>query len=183
MRPQSFVQPNVITCEGSLKAPPIVIIQSPASYLWKLLPLSLSNHLWALFHCFYPITCEFSLKVPPIIFCPITCELSLKNPFPLFALEWSLPLHCLHLLKTECTEEKLHFVCLCGKNSKLLKEGDNCVILTVLCRVFFPGVGLGGPPIRRKFCQFPPPHLTLVPVFGPRLVPPSRGSSPKIWKI
>ena len=44
-------------------------------------------------------------------------------------------------------------------------------------RVFFPG-GTGVPPIRRKFCQSP--HPTLVPVFGPRLVPPSRGSSPKI---
>ena len=43
---------------------------------------------------------------------------------------------------------------------------------------FFPG---GGSPIRRKFCQSP--HPTLVPVFGPRLVPPSRGSSPKMWKI
>ena len=47
---------------------------------------------------------------------------------------------------------------------------------------FFPGGELGGPPIRRKFCQFPP-HPTLVPVFGPRLFPPSRGSFLKIWKI
>ena len=46
---------------------------------------------------------------------------------------------------------------------------------------FFPG-GTGGPPIWRKFCQSP--HPTLVPVFGPRLVPPpSRGSSPKFEKF
>ena len=34
---------------------------------------------------------------------------------------------------------------------------------------FFLG-GWGVSPIRQKFCQSP--HLTLVPVFGPRLVPP-----------
>ena len=45
---------------------------------------------------------------------------------------------------------------------------------------FFPGGGLEGP-IRRTFCQSL--HPTLVPVFGPRLLPPSQGSSPKIWKI
>ena len=28
-----------------------------------------------------------------------------------------------------------------------------------------------------------PSHPTLVPIFGPRFVPPSRGSSPKIWII
>ena len=36
-------------------------------------------------------------------------------------------------------------------------------------------------PSGEKFCQSP--HPTLVPVLGPRLVPPSRGLSPKIWKI
>ena len=40
----------------------------------------------------------------------------------------------------------------------------------------------GGPPIQQKFCQLPPPSDT-VPIFGPRLVPPSWGSSPKIWQI
>ena len=46
---------------------------------------------------------------------------------------------------------------------------------------FFSG-GLGSPPIWQKFCLSP--HLTLVPVFGPRIVsPPSRGSFSKIWKI
>ena len=35
--------------------------------------------------------------------------------------------------------------------------------------------------IQRKFCQSPP--STLVPVFGPRLVPPQPRFSPKIWKI
>ena len=44
---------------------------------------------------------------------------------------------------------------------------------------FFPW-GAGGPPIRRKFCQFPP--STLVPVFGPRLVPPQRRFVPKNLK-
>ena len=62
---------------------------------------------------------------------------------------------------------------------------DNYVCTSPMHRVFFlgggGGWGTGGPPIRRKFCQSP--HLTLVPVFGPRLVPPSRGSSPKIRKF
>ena len=49
-------------------------------------------------------------------------------------------------------------------------------------RVFFLGGGLGGPPIRQKFCQFPPIwHLS--PFLDQGLSPPSRGSSPKIWKI
>ena len=45
---------------------------------------------------------------------------------------------------------------------------------------FFQG-GLGVPH-PAKILPIPPPHPTLVPVFGPRLVrlPPSRGSSPKI---
>ena len=37
------------------------------------------------------------------------------------------------------------------------------------CRVFFRG-RLGGPPSSENFAN-PPPPLTLVPVFGPRLVP------------
>ena len=41
---------------------------------------------------------------------------------------------------------------------------------------FFPGGGLGGPPIWQKFCQSP--HPTLVLVFGPRLVSPSWSSTP-----
>ena len=50
-------------------------------------------------------------------------------------------------------------------------------------RVFFSLGGTGGSPIRQKFCQSP--HLTLVPIFGPRLVspPPPPRLSPKIWKI
>ena len=45
---------------------------------------------------------------------------------------------------------------------------------------FFSWGGTGGsPPSGENFAN-PPPHPTLVPVFGPRLVPPSRGSSPKI---
>ena len=60
-----------------------------------------------------------------------------------------------------------------------IRLGGKITLIDVTQQGFFPGVGLGGPPIRRKFCQSP--HLTLVPVFGPRLVPPpSRGSSPKI---
>ena len=35
---------------------------------------------------------------------------------------------------------------------------------------FSRGGELGGPPIWQKFCQSP--HLTLVPIFGPRLAPP-----------
>ena len=56
-----------------------------------------------------------------------------------------------------------------------------CLTDTTNTPGFFSWGGLGGPPIRQKFCQSP--HPTLVPVFGPRLVPPSRRSSPKIWKI
>ena len=47
----------------------------------------------------------------------------------------------------------------------------------IVTRVFFLGV----PPNGENFAN--PPHPTLVHVFGLRLVPPSRGSSPKIWKI
>ena len=47
---------------------------------------------------------------------------------------------------------------------------------------FFPG-GLGVPPIQRKFCQSPPPHPTLVPIFGPRLVPPAEVRPRKVEKF
>ena len=44
---------------------------------------------------------------------------------------------------------------------------------------FFPGRDWRVPPSSKNFVNSP--HLTLVPVFGPRLVPPpSRGSSPNI---
>ena len=48
---------------------------------------------------------------------------------------------------------------------------DHLPYIGKLNQGFFPGGDWGGPPIRRKFCQSPP-HPTLVPVFGPRLVPP-----------
>ena len=47
----------------------------------------------------------------------------------------------------------------------------NVIFISVLATQ--PGIfprGTGGPPIWWKFCQSP--HPTLVPVFGPRLVPP-----------
>ena len=45
----------------------------------------------------------------------------------------------------------------------------------------FPG-GTGGSPHRRKFCQSPP-HPTLVPIFGPRLVPPAEVRPRKFEKF
>ena len=53
---------------------------------------------------------------------------------------------------------------------------SNVILLLLqiaVTRVFFLGEGedWGIPPSGKKFCQSP--HLTLVPVFGPRLVPPS----------
>ena len=50
--------------------------------------------------------------------------------------------------------------------------------VNAIFRFFWGGLGV---PIRQKFCQSP--HPTLVPIFWPRLVPPSRGSSLKIWKF
>ena len=43
---------------------------------------------------------------------------------------------------------------------------------------FFPGGGLGGPPHPAKILPIPP-HPTLVPVFGPRLVPPPAEVRPR----
>ena len=44
---------------------------------------------------------------------------------------------------------------------------------------FFPGGGTGGvPPSSENFAN-PPPHPTLVPVFGPRLVPPPAEVRPR----
>ena len=68
------------------------------------------------------------------------------------------------------------------KNYDPLKVGvnsfwDTLYSLNRICwQGFFPG-GTGGPPIRRKFCQSP--HPTLVPVFGPRLVPPPAEVRPR----
>ena len=45
-------------------------------------------------------------------------------------------------------------------------------------RVFFPGGGLGGSPHPEKILPIPP-HPTLVPVFGPRLVPPPAEVRPR----
>ena len=42
-----------------------------------------------------------------------------------------------------------------------------------LAQGFFLGENGGPPPpIRRKFCQFPPPHPTLLPVFWTKACPP-----------
>ena len=57
-----------------------------------------------------------------------------------------------------------------------------CSIRCQKGRVFFPGGGGTGGPIRQKFCQSPPPSDTC-PRFWTKACPPSRGSSPKIRKI
>ena len=59
----------------------------------------------------------------------------------------------------------------------LVQKKYYLLLLLLLPRVFFLG-GLGVPPSGENFAN-PPPSDTC-PRFGPRLVPPSRGLSPKI---
>ena len=48
---------------------------------------------------------------------------------------------------------------------------------------FFSGGGTGGPPIRRNFCQSPPPHRHLSPFLDQGLSPPAEVCPRKFEKI